>query len=127
VKIQYDGKDVGAAPYYGPNDTILLPLQPLAEAMGWKVEKSAAGTAEAILLTQSGKDDVSIEYVAPSVGQNEVTGVAAKKGVTSITIAPQLLFADGTIYVDEAFISEALQPVEAAYDGAGLVTVTPKS
>ncbi|MDR0397296.1 MAG: copper amine oxidase N-terminal domain-containing protein [Oscillospiraceae bacterium] len=126
VKIQYDGKDINAAPYYGPGDAILLPLQPLAEAMGWKVEKSTSSEAEALLLTSAGKDDVMIQYIPHQTGQNEVTGVVAKKGTTDINIDPQLLFADGTIYVPESFITEALQPVEVKYDGSGLVTVSPK-
>ncbi|MDR1599814.1 MAG: copper amine oxidase N-terminal domain-containing protein [Oscillospiraceae bacterium] len=124
--IQYDGKDINAAPYYGPDNAILLPLQPLAEAMGWKVEKSTSSEAEALLLTSSGKDDVTIQYIPRPVGQNEVAGVVAKKGVTDIQLGPQLLYADGTIYVPEAFVSDALQPVEVSLDGSGLVTVKPK-
>jgi hypothetical protein len=127
VKIQYDGKDINAAPYYGKDDVILLPLQPLAEAMGWKVEKSTSSEADALLLTSSGKDDLMIQYIPPSVGQNEVTGVVARKGEIDVRLDPQLLYADGTIYVTEAFISDALQSIEVTYDGTALVSVKPKS
>ncbi|MDR1262649.1 MAG: hypothetical protein LBK46_04045 [Oscillospiraceae bacterium] len=126
VKIQYDGKDINAAPYYGQDDVILLPLQPLVEAMGWKVEKSTSSEVDALLLTSSGKDDLMIQYIPPSVGQNEVTGVVVRKGEIDVRSDPQLLYADGTIYVTEAFISDALQPIEVTYDGTALVLVKPK-
>ncbi|MDR1570099.1 MAG: copper amine oxidase N-terminal domain-containing protein [Oscillospiraceae bacterium] len=125
--LEYNGSSINAAPYRGANDAILLPLQPLAEAMGWKVEKSVAGTSEAILITKAGKDDVTIEFIPASVGQNQVSGVTARKGTTSVKIDNMLFYADGTIYVDEAFIDDALEAVDVTFDGGSLVSVKPSA
>jgi len=127
AKLIYGETDVKAPPYYGANDEILLPLQPLAEAMGWRVDKSSAGNSEAMLITKPGADDVTIQYMMPSVGQAQVSGVTAKKGTTDLVVAGTLPYADGTIYVTVEFYSEALEPIDAEFDGDSTVRVTQRA
>ena len=125
AKLTYDGKDINAIPYYGINNVILLPLQPLAEAMGWNVENSIAGTSEAWLLTKEGKDDLIIQFITPPTGQKQVSGVTARKGDANINVDPSLFFANGTIYVPAPFISDAMEKIDVSYDGKSVVSVKP--
>ncbi|MDR2505322.1 MAG: hypothetical protein LBD16_04365 [Oscillospiraceae bacterium] len=119
AKLIYDGKEVGAVPYKSQDGTIFLPLKPLAEAMGYKAETQTAGTFETLAISRDGVESLTLEYTPPSVGQNTATGVTAKKAGANIAAEDKLPYVDGTIYVPETFIDEALQAIDVTVDDSG--------
>jgi len=133
AKTFWQEKDLNAVPYVldaedgrTGGETVLLPLQPLAEAMGWRYQRSEADGQEAVLLTKAGKDDIALSYAFPSVGEDLASGVAALRGTQEIPIDVTLPYLDGTLYVPESFVSQALEAVLVTIEGGTKVVVEPR-
>jgi len=126
VKLFINGNETNAVPYYGPGHVLILPLHPLAEALDFRVEKAMSGTRETLTISKDDVDEVVLQYIPPSVGQNTATNVTATKGGANITIDGTLFFIDGTVYVPEAFIDEALVQVDITVNETS-VNVSPQA
>ena len=124
IKLLFNGSEINAVPYYGPGNTLILPLHPLAEALGYKVDKATSGTRETLTITKEGAANVVLQYIPPSVGQSTATNATATKGGANIAVDGTLFYVDGTVYVPEAFIDEALMPIDVTVNES-TVNVAP--
>ena len=119
-----DGKEV-AVNAAKEQDSLLLPLEATAEALGWKADSQQTEEETQVRRVVTLEKDDSRITVSWTVSDNTTRSITWQKDGLLIPVDTRITTMDGVVYVPAAFFEEAMD-VAITETKTGVAVATPK-